>query len=139
VGDSSVEEVDFQSGGSQGGENFGWKVYEGNTCTQKDCSLPDYSAPIVTYNHKGGLCAVIGGYVYRGKQYPALRGIYLFGDVCSGRIFGLSAAGNAPGRPAQYRQLAVVPRILSAFGQDEAGELYAVSLSTGTIYRVTAK
>jgi len=139
VGDSSHEEIDFQPAASHGGENYGWKVYEGNGCLLAKCLLPDYSAPIAAYNHTGGLCAAIGGYVYRGKRNPALQGVYLFGDVCSGRVFGLVAAGNAPGSQAQYRQLAAMGPLLSAFGEDEAGELYVLNLTRGTVYRVTAK
>ena len=78
VGNSSWESIDMQSHTSRGGVNFGWDVYEGNMCEQADCSIAHFVRPIVTYPHQGGLCAVTGGYVYRGARYPALDGIYLY-------------------------------------------------------------
>lgn len=71
-------------------------------------------------------CAVIGGYVYRGAAIPALVGTYVFGDLCSGEVFGL-ANGSA----------AVLARtgFISSFGRDRAGELYVVGLG-GTVFRI---
>jgi glucose/arabinose dehydrogenase len=71
VGGSLYEAVDFQPHASHGGANFGWDVYEGDLCEQADCSLPNFTRPIATYSHQGGLCAVMGGYVYRGARSPA--------------------------------------------------------------------
>ncbi len=138
VGNSSYEEIDFQRKSSHGGENYGWAVYEGTQCEQANCSLPNMTKPIVTYAHQGGLCAVMGGFVYRGTESPALYDIYLYADYCSGRIFGLVAADAKPGEPSTTRQLYSLNSSVSSFGEDEAGELYVVGYMTGTIYHLTA-
>ena len=85
VGEFSNEEIDVLRAGGHGGANFGWDVYEGMECKQVSCSLPGVIQPIVTYAHVGGLCAVMGGFVYRGTRYPSLDGVYLFADYCTGR------------------------------------------------------
>ena len=102
------------------------------------CKIPDYIGPITAYHHGGDVCAIAGGYVYRGKVSPALQGIYFYGDWCSGRIWGLNTDGNAPGKPAQVRQLLDTDVSLSSFGEDDAGEVYALDLHAGVAYRLAA-
>lgn len=63
-----------------------------------------------------------GGYVYRGRKVPALEGIYLFGDFCSGRIWGLRRKGTA----FRMARLLDTEARISSFGEDEVGELYVV-------------
>lgn len=138
VGAGAFEEIDYQPASSHGGTNYGWDVYEGNVCGQRSCALPAYAGPVAVFQHTGGMCAVVGGYVYRGTSYPALAGIYLFADWCTGRIFGLVAAGNAAGKQAQYRQVFEKKQPLPSFGEDEAGELYVLSYYEGKVYHVTA-
>ena len=72
-----------------------------------------------------------GGYVYRGSDYPALAGVYLFGDYCSGRVWGITSDG------AEARLFDDTQFSISSFGTDEEGELYLVGLA-GTIYRIGA-
>jgi glucose/arabinose dehydrogenase len=140
VGELTNEEVDFQPATSKGGENYGWSQFEGPQCMASNCTqLASYSGPITSYHHGGDVCAIAGGYVYRGKPSPALQGIYVYGDWCSGRIWGLNTDDNAPGKPAQVRLLLDTDLSLSAFGEDDAGEVYALDLHTGIAYRLTAK
>jgi glucose/arabinose dehydrogenase len=139
VGESTAEEIDFQPATSKGGVNYGWNMYEGTACVRSGCSLSNYSGPIAVYPHNAGRCAIIGGYVYRAKRYPSLQGIYLFGDLCSGRIYGLNAAEAVPGKSATYRELLDTSAYLSSFGEDETGNVYMIDLHGGTIYRVTAQ
>ena len=75
-----------------------------------------------------------GGFVYRGNRSPELRGSYLFGDFCSGRIWG--AQPDAEG-VWSARQLANTDLAISSFGEDDAGELYVVDLA-GAVYRVSS-
>ena len=137
VGNSSWESIDMQSYTSRGGVNFGWDVYEGNVCEQADCSISHFVRPIVTYAHQGGLCAVIGGYVYRGARYPALDGIYLYSDFCTGHVFGLVAAEAVPGQTSTTRQLGTLNIPISAFGEDASGELYVLGYLPGAVYQLT--
>jgi glucose/arabinose dehydrogenase len=139
VGELTYEEIDFQPASSKGGENYGWDVYEGPLCARSRCSLPAYVAPITYYRHGGDVCAIAGGYVYRGKLSPALQGIYVYGDWCSGRIWGLNIDGNAPGKPAQVRQLLDTSVSISSFGEDDAGEVYVLDLHAGIAYRLIAR
>ncbi len=45
--------------------------------------------PVIAYSHAKGVGgdAIAGGFVYRGKAIPALRGKFLFGDITTGRIW----------------------------------------------------
>ncbi|HEY6072512.1 MAG TPA: PQQ-dependent sugar dehydrogenase, partial [Anaerolineales bacterium] len=133
-GQNTWEEIDFLPAGSPGGANFGWNIMEGNEPYGGGDSA-GMTPPIAVYNHADtGSCAVTGGYVYRGPSLPEWQGVYLYGDYCSGLIWGLihSDAGW------QSKLLFHSDSRISSFGQDEAGELYAADLSGG-IYRLERK
>lgn len=134
VGAGTWEEIDFQAASSRGGENYGWSVLEGPACFAQPCDTSAYVAPVAAYRHGQDDCAVVGGYVYRGAAFPELRGTYLYGDYCSGRIWGLPAA-DAPSGSAEPRLLLESGLRLSSFGQDRDGELYLTDLS-GAVYQV---
>jgi glucose/arabinose dehydrogenase len=134
VGQGAWEEVDVARGGA-GGRNFGWNVMEGRHCFRSDgCERAGLVEPVTEYDHSGG-CTVIGGFVYRGAEYPLLRGGYLFADYCSGRIWAIAAAGDGFREPVEVGRAGAG---LAAFGEDAAGELYLANLD-GTISRITAR
>ncbi|MBL8180927.1 MAG: PQQ-dependent sugar dehydrogenase [Blastocatellia bacterium] len=123
VGQDAVEEVDVITLGA----NYGWRVYEGNTCTGLDptaCVPANYTAPIYTYANAGSRCSVTGGYVYRGMQNNFVNGSYIYADYCTGEIF-VNASNSTP--------LLDTPRLLSSFGEDDEGELYMTGLTSGTV------
>jgi glucose/arabinose dehydrogenase len=123
VGQSSREEIDFQPADSPGGENYGWNLAEGSLPYEGD---PDGTRlPIHEYPTGGGNCAVTGGYVYRGASIPALTGAYVFADFCVGEIMALT---EREGRVVEGRSLGLTVPNLSSFGEDQSGELYAISL-----------
>jgi glucose/arabinose dehydrogenase len=136
VGQGDYEEIDLQPAGSAGGENYGWNPTEGAHCFQprSGCSFDGLVLPIAEYTHQAGDCSVTGGYVYRGSQSPALQGAYLFGDFCTGRFWMLrrDASGQWTAGLIQDTE-----HQISSFGEDEAGEVYLLSLAGG-IYRVTS-
>lgn len=136
VGQNLWEEIDFQPAGSAGGANYGWSIMEGLHCYRPatGCDPSGLTPPIAEYGHDAG-CAVIGGYVYRGVAYPLLDGTYLYGDYCSGRIWGLSRTSDGAW---QVQLLLRANAQLSSFGEDEAGEVYVVAVDSGVIYRLTA-
>jgi glucose/arabinose dehydrogenase len=138
VGQNEIEEVDYQPAASKGGQNYGWAIYEGNACYAGGgaCSTGGLTGPVAVYRHVDGNCTVVGGYVYRGARYPALRGTYLFADYCSGKMWAFPAADAQDGR-ATARQVLETESRIGSFGEDAAGELYAVD-SHGAVYRVTA-
>jgi uncharacterized protein (TIGR03437 family) len=132
VGQGAWEEVDFQPAASRGGENYGWNRMEGTHCYQAGCSTQGLLLPVVEYSHSEG-CSVTGGFVYRGTAWPGLRGVYLYGDYCSGRIWGLERQGTQ----WTNRLLLASGFTITTFGEDEAGELYVANVASGTIYRIT--
>jgi glucose/arabinose dehydrogenase len=92
VGQSALEEVNFQAVTSSGGENYGWDIMEGSQCTDGNCDQSGMTLPVSEYTHDDG-CSITGGEVYRGQSYPNLKGRYLFGDYCSGKIWSLHKDG----------------------------------------------
>ena len=93
---------------------------------------PNYAPPFFVYGHSHG-CSVTGGYVYRGTAIDDLRGVYLLGDFCSGRIW---AAWRDHGMHWQVIELINKDIQISSFGEDEAGELYVVDFASGALFRI---
>ncbi len=135
VGQASLEEIDFQPASSGGGENYGWNIMEGSQCypSSSNCDRTGKVLPVAEYDHGLG-CSVTGGYVYRGSTYPSLKGYYLYGDYCSGRIFGIYQ--NSPLTWSTPVQLADTAYSITTFGEDEQGELYVADYNTGKIYQI---
>jgi len=133
VGQNLYEEVDVQSAASAGGENYGWNIMEGLHCYNAvACDVTGLTLPAAEYDHSLGECSITGGFVYRGAEYPALQGVYLFGDYCSGRIWGMRRWGTA----IQTSLLVESGLLISAFGEDEAGNLYVADHLGGNIYKI---
>jgi glucose/arabinose dehydrogenase len=134
VGQGDVEEVDFTPRESPGLENYGWDLYEGSRRFEESTQGPGRLVfPVFEYSHDDGNCTVIGGYVYRGKARPSVRGRYILGDYCSGFIWSLRVTS---GRATSIRREPFRIQGLTSFGEDAAGELYAVA-ENGTISRLT--
>ena len=126
VGQNSWEEIDLV----KPGDNHGWRLMEGTHCYKpsKGCQQSrKLTLPVTEYANSGGRCAVMGGYVYRGRAVPVLQGTYLFADFCSGEIFGF--------RDGVQRMLLYTDLQISSFGEDEAGELYVLG-HKGSIHRI---
>ncbi|MCI0399269.1 MAG: PQQ-dependent sugar dehydrogenase [Chloroflexi bacterium] len=134
VGQFTWEEVNFQPAGSSGGENYGWDILEGAHCYDKEsCQMEGFAIPVAEYNHAEGGCAITGGYVYRGSQFPILAGNYFFADYCSGVIWSLvRLADNTWVKNRVYDSNYTI----SSFGEDAAGELYVLDLTSGSIYQL---
>ncbi len=135
VGQETIEEIDFVRGTGRGA-NFGWRPREGSRVNFPDERAPGAIDPVIEKSHDDGWCSVTGGQVVRDPGLPALRGQYLYGDFCLGRM---RAARLAPGRATGDRQLAL-PQVesLASFGEDAAGRIHVVSLS-GAVYRLAAR
>lgn len=136
VGQDKFEEIDFQPAASKGGENYGWRCYEGNEPFNKQgCdSNATFTFPVYTYRHFPE-CSVVGGYVYRGSTTSAWYGHYFFADWCSDKIWTLHKEGdqwvkedfgNYPGNN------------FTTFGEDAHGQLYLAGFKTGILYKVIA-
>ncbi|MFT5433987.1 MAG: glucose/arabinose dehydrogenase, partial [Myxococcota bacterium] len=120
VGQELYEEVVIV----EGGKNYGWNIMEGNACysPKNGCDKEGLELPVAEYDHSVGK-SITGGYVYRGTQFPALTGAYLYADYVSGVIF---AARFEEDEGATVTQLVKSNHNISSFGEDQAGELLLV-------------
>jgi len=132
VGQNTWEEINVLPAGSPGGANFGWDLREGMHDYEGSASS-NFIEPIAEYSHQEGGCSVTGGLVYRGSM-PQWNGIYLFGDYCTGFIWGLMQTN----RGWQKQQLFDLDVTVTSFGQDDAGEIYLLS-DVGNVYRLSQK
>lgn len=136
VGEGTIEEINYITASviGRGGMNFGWSITEGNACFPpggaQNCDRFGLTSPVMTYTHELGDCSVIGGYVYRSPR-PEQAPVYLYGDFCTGRIWGMQQEG------AQWvkQELLDTDFMISSFGEDEAGNLYGLDYG-GAIYRI---
>lgn len=119
VGQNASEEIDRMplSGPVV---DFGWSCREGRLIYNKSrCAGRDITAPVIVYGRGQGR-SVTGGYVYRGKRIPALRGWYVYGDFATGRIWawrkgqGSQEIANADG--------------VTSFGLTNRGELLLTTI-----------
>ncbi len=134
VGQGEYEEINFQPASSKGGENYGWRCFEGDQQFESEgCQSADsYVKPLITYSHANGRCSVTGGYVYRGTRSPALVGKYIYGDYCSGELFVAERQENT----AQVVATLDTSYSISSFGEDASGELYFADIAGGNIYKI---
>ena len=132
VGQNTLEEIDLITKGG----NYGWVTMEGGSCTGggNNCDRAGKTLPIVDYPTGGGNCAVTGGFVYHGSAVAALGGAYVYGDYCSGRIWGLRKEGA---QMTENAQLADAGFGISSFAQGSDGEIYALEYKdNGGIHRL---
>jgi glucose/arabinose dehydrogenase len=135
VGQGNSEEINRQLVSSLGGENYGWRCYEGTLAFNTAGCQPQssYVSPVYEYPHTGPLggCSVIGGHVYRGAKHADMFGRYFFGDYCSGVIFStdvnsLNTTTHGAFSIGTY----------TCFGTDVYGELYAAIDGNGQILKI---
>lgn len=111
------------------GENHGWNVREGWEAFKESERRADevYAEPMLAYGrHLGG--SITGGYVYRGSRYAGWRGVYLFGDFNTRRLFGLR---QEEGEVTAFLQIGEAPEAPASFGEGPDGELYLVGYQGG--------
>lgn len=138
VGEDQREEIDRAPAG-QGGQNFGWRLKEGTLCHEPStgCEREGLVDPILEYSHDEG-CSVTGGFRYRGSASPALAGVYLYGDFCSGRLWGATLDGAGVWRTTVLDDTGLQ---ISSFGEDAGAELYLThyeAAPNGALYRIRA-
>jgi glucose/arabinose dehydrogenase len=133
VGQGAIEEVDYLPRARLASlVNYGWDLYEGRSRFEDTPQGPGrLTGPVAQYSHSQG-CSVTGGFVYRGKAVEAATGRYFYGDFCSGNVWSLVIRA---GKARAIRREPFRVENLTSFGEDAAGELYAVS-GNGTIYRL---
>lgn len=136
VGEGNWEEVNWQSASTSGGQNYGWPCYEATMpLNLADCDPPEnYILPIFSYDHTNSHCAITGGFVYRGNNYPALAGKYLFTDFCNGDSW--VAWQDLPNHWLSY-SIGHLGAGMVAYAENSLGELYIANVYDGTIYALT--
>ncbi len=131
-GQGDWEEIDI----IQSGKNYGWRMWEGNSCYWGPCDTTGMTFPIWVYSHSNG-CTIVGGYVYRGTNMPGLVGKYIYADHCTGKIWALSWDGV---NPAINQLLLTTGFLISSFGVDQNNNnIYVCQYSTagaGKIYKL---
>jgi quinoprotein glucose dehydrogenase len=143
VGQDLWEEVNLIKKGG----NYGWSAREAFhplRRTNHEVRGSEPIDPIIEYAHNTGIQpqskfpnhsigqSITGGYVYRGKKIPALRGVYIYGDYVMGTIWGLRYENGKLTADDEVVS-ANTQRHISSFAEDSAGELYVISFD-GSIY-----
>jgi len=154
VGQTLWEEVNI----IRKGGNHGWRLREGAVGfnpKSPDKPLPEapgtgargeaFVGPVAVYKNRNGFkkdpdahgISVTGGFVYRGKALPELRGDYVYGDW--GRIWGVpggtllvahrpkSGGASWAVEPLALGTPAKVASYIVGFGEDNDGELYVLT------------
>lgn len=135
VGQSTFEEVDRVTAGG----NYGWPVMEGDSCFNgQNCDTTNYELPITQYPRSIGV-STVGGYVYRGSQWPSLQGQYIWGDTYSSQFLSVPANANAG---ADFTEIFDSGRTVAAMAEGNDGEIYLLNFSGGEgdgIYRIVVE
>jgi quinoprotein glucose dehydrogenase len=131
----------------QKGGDYGWSVLESGHPFKPGPPGAQFLKPIIDYPHRPDLqsqaifpdhsigTCVIGGYVYRGKKFPALDGVYVYGDYTVGTIWGLRYDYMAQKVTAEGTML-LQPQNINSFAEDADGEIYAL-MQNGDIDQIT--
>jgi len=138
VGQAAWEEVDLLNA-HVGGQNGGWPDVEGTHCFRVDpCDNDLFVIPAVEYAHELGRCSITGGVVYRGTAVPELQGTYLYGDYCTGEVWGLRALPFVDNALLTDHNDVFLPRLqaLTSFGIGPDGEVYL--LQAGLVWRLVS-
>ncbi|HYC54387.1 MAG TPA: PQQ-dependent sugar dehydrogenase [Candidatus Binatia bacterium] len=145
VGQGSWEEINYQSVGSGGGENYGWDIFEADMCFEPDPApeCPDpatgFTFPIHEYSHNDGSCSVSGGFVYRGCSMPDLTGTYFYSDYCSAFVRTFVVNGGSPTNhddvTSDLTPVGASVNSVVSFGEDARGELYIADIG-GQVFRI---
>ena len=141
VGQGLKEEVSYRAGGTSGA-NYGWACMEGllvnaSAPASADCdSVENVDVlPIFQYdNPPSGSSSVIGGYVYRGSEFPSLQGYYMTADFYSGQLWLIKPNGVGGWTVTTQTGL---PAFIASFSETSDGStIYAVSLSGNSVSKL---
>jgi glucose/arabinose dehydrogenase len=128
VGQDAWEEIDFAKAGTHG-QNFGWNRREGKHAYNGGTPPAGNVDPVYDYAHSGSVCAVTGGYVYRGSRLTGWGGTYFFADYCVGKVMAWNGTSA--------RDTGLSAGNLSSFGEDRNREVYVLSQAgSGGVFRI---
>ena len=145
VGQDAFEEVS-RLPMNDGTLNFGWAVREG-TAFFKGADQADFTAPVLEYAHGDGERAgrsITGGVVYQGPV-EALQDHYVFADFISDNVWAVPVSSMQTGQTVASSEFLIqtndlAPDVgtltrITAFGTDEPGNLYIVTIG-GDIFQM---
>ncbi len=136
VGQNFLEEIDFVPADQTGGLNFGWGIKEGfsgfNWALGTAMPAKELTEPVWAYKHAGVYCSITGGQVYRADLFPELKGWYLFGDFCSGVIWGIRQGIDGTW---EHKTFFDTRAQITSFYVDQAGNLFITDLK-GFIWKL---
>ncbi len=124
VGQGAWEEINVITRGG----NYGWGDMEGDSCYsgRPGCTTDNKITPVLSISHSTGVCSVIGGFVYRGADYPAIHGRYFYTDYCLKTMQSLTRSASGEATVTSHGS---TPGNIISFAQDNNGELYALAQS----------
>jgi uncharacterized repeat protein (TIGR03806 family) len=103
------------------GANYGWSVYEGSHPFYANRKLGPHPATKPTLEHPHSEArSLTGGIVYYGKRFPKLRGVYIYGDHSTGKIWGAKVESK---KVVWHEELADTMLHITSFAADSEGEL----------------
>ncbi len=160
IGQGNIESINL----IQPGNDYGWPIREGNFLTAdiknnigtvyplpSNDSIYKITYLVVAFDHDEGK-AISGGVEYWGKDIPALKGKFLFGDIPSGRLFYTQVADIKQGnlatikewkitinhQPKTLKEVCGSDRVDLHFGKDINGDLYILTKADGKVYKLTS-
>lgn len=115
------------------GGNYGWSLVEAEQVVhrERERGPTPVLPPTAAHDHTVSR-SITGGLVYHGERLPALRGVYVYGDYVTGKIWGLKHDGR---KVTWQQELVDSTHDIICFGADQAGELYVVAYN-GSIHRL---
>jgi glucose/arabinose dehydrogenase len=154
--DVGQNKIEFVHRVERGG-NYGWRLKEGAFRFNPDGTIdsdlsglpPGLPEPILQYDHDDGI-SITGGFVYRGKNVPALEGKYVFGDwrnpksTKSGRLFHADLSTRVIEEFRIGKNDQEIGFLVKGFGFDHGGELFVLGSAggpagtTGVVMRIVA-
>lgn len=119
----------------QRGANYGWSVYEGSHPFYLNRKLgPEPVSKPAAEHHHSEARSLTGGVVYHGQKLPALRGMYIYGDYSTGKVWAIRNEGGSITPPIEIADTSFQ---LTGFAIDAAGELLLIDHSpTGGLYHL---
>jgi glucose/arabinose dehydrogenase len=137
VGQDAFEEVNYRAAARTLGANYGWRCYEANANfnTTGCLDASTYVFPAYNYVAQNPAASIIGGVVYRGNNYLALKGYYISADFYTGNFY--LTLPNGSGGWTTTTQPALRTGIAD-FSEAENGELFAVSNTANAVYRIAS-
>lgn len=135
VGQDAWEEINFQPFTSSGGENYGWKCFEGTSVFSSCPSISGVTDPVFVYDHSAaGGFSVTGGHVSRSAKYKGAWEYYFFADAVNQHLWATKNDNGTFNTTKILNGTAGASNV--SFGEDVYGDLYLVKHSSGTIQKL---